>query len=316
MSRVRRIRLGCPLFCWYGLASLHFGLLLFFEWLAPDASDGYSLKKLLEFYDCTICVCFSPKLTLSLLFPDPLAFRPNPSALASTSNSRAQAAGSDGDASDDDRGGKTGVYRPPKLVPVAYNEETARSRSKRGRDSSPIRGGRSSALLADLTAGLSSNPYEASSAGIGAARGGGSTRARALERMEQYEEDNFTRLVMSKKDAKRRRRDEEDVELGGAGLSSGKRAGRVGGGMEEEFGDLLRSAESGGGRKSRKASHAADAYNSLRKNAKRPSAFERAREGGASRGGDAGAGFEPGPAPRKKGRFEAAVKGMRRKGNK
>ena len=73
----------------------------------------------------------------------------------------------------------------------------------------------------DLTAGMSSNPYEASSGGVGVGGRGklasSSSRAKALARMEEFEEENFTRLVQSKKDARKRRRDEADVALGGAG---------------------------------------------------------------------------------------------------
>ena len=64
---------------------------------------------------------------------------------------------------------------------------------------------------------------------------------------------------MSKKDARKRRRDEADVALGGAGLSSGRNGRRrIGGGMEEEFGDLLRGAGLDG-RNGKKAKKAQDA---------------------------------------------------------
>ncbi|KAF8451000.1 hypothetical protein L210DRAFT_3521987 [Boletus edulis BED1] len=40
-----------------------------------------------------------------------------------------------------------------------------------------------------------------------------SGRAREIQRMTEFEEDNFTRLIMKKKEAQRRRRDEEDLAL-------------------------------------------------------------------------------------------------------
>ncbi|KAN0060006.1 hypothetical protein ACQY0O_007979 [Thecaphora frezii] len=231
---------------------------------------------------------------------DLLAFRPNPSAFMSDkarpdmasserrtktkSKSKAKSGrGSSSSSSESESdSGKTAVYRPPKLAPVSYDPDSGR---KRSRDSSSLSGGgaaRSSALLADLTAGLSSNPYEVSSGGVGV--GGSvaaqqSARARALQRMQDYEEENFTRLVMSKRDAKKRRRDEADVALGGAGLSSGRDGQkRIGGGIEEEFGDLLRTAGFGGaGRKGNKARRSEEAFDVLREGSARPRTLERAR---------------------------------------
>lgn len=71
-------------------------------------------------------------------FTDPLAFRPNPAALMSSANNGGDLSGSeeDNDFNDDDlapqgtgrdRGSAAGrssdgIYRPPRLAPVAYNE--------------------------------------------------------------------------------------------------------------------------------------------------------------------------------------------------
>lgn len=179
---------------------------------------------------------------------DPLSFRPNIAALtvnghSKTSSSRRETKENESDEADEissslrDRG--DGIYRPPRVAPVVYDgDSNAQSRkSKEGKRSLS----RNSTLLSELNAGMSSNPYEASSSGVGVGGSGqnSSSRSKALARMEAYEEDNFTRLTMSKKDAKRRRRDEADVALGGAGLST--KRGRVGAGLEEEFGDLLRN---------------------------------------------------------------------------
>lgn len=151
---------------------------------------------------------------------------------------------------------------------VSYDPDSKRGKD---RDASKLRG-RNSALLSDLTSGLSSNPYEVSSGGVGiggANRGTGmSKRERELKELQEYEEDNYTRLTMSKKDSKKRRRDEEDLALGGAGLSGGTRKqGRIGAGMEEEFGDLLRGSEKNYGKKSKRGG-GEDAYETLRKNHK------------------------------------------------
>ncbi|WFD19667.1 hypothetical protein MCAP1_001903 [Malassezia caprae] len=168
----------------------------------------------------------------------------------------------------------TGVYRPPKLAPMMYDPDAHVSRKQRNKDRQPSR---NAALLADLSAGMSSNPYETSAAGVGGGHAvglAGSSRARALRRMEEFEEDNYKRLSLSKKDAKRRRRDEQDVALGGLGLSS--HGNRIGGGVEEEFGDLLRGSERDERRRQR--GDGQDAYYLLQKRSKLPSTLSRAKE--------------------------------------
>ena len=226
---------------------------------------------------------------------DDLAFRPNPSAFMqdkartralkqpkSNGTRRKSDRDSSSDSDSDDDGGKTAVYRPPKLVPMSYDPDARTNKNDPRFADMASSITRNSALLSDLTAGMSSNPYEASSAGVGVGGRGrlasnNSARANALARMEEFEEENFTRLVMSKKDARKRRRDEADVALGGAGLSSGRDGRRrIGGGMEEEFGDLLRGAGLDG-RNSKKARKAQHAYDALRASSKAGSALHRSK---------------------------------------
>ncbi|WFD23285.1 hypothetical protein MEQU1_001974 [Malassezia equina] len=198
---------------------------------------------------------------------DKLAFRPNPNAMAAAVKpAESQAA--------DEEEEEAGVYRPPKLAPMMYDPDAHVSRKQRNKDRQPSR---NAALLADLSAGMSSNPYETSVAGVGGGHAvgtAGSSRARALRRMQEFEEDNYKRLSLSKKDAKRRRRDEQDVALGGLGLSS--HGNRIGGGVEEEFGDLLRGSERDERRRQRGDER--DAYYLLQKRAKLPSTLSRAKE--------------------------------------
>lgn len=198
---------------------------------------------------------------------DKLAFRPNPNAMAAAAKpAESQAA--------DEEEEEAGVYRPPKLAPMMYDPDAHVSRKQRNKDRQPSR---NAALLADLSAGMSSNPYETSVAGVGGGHAvgtAGSSRARALRRMQEFEEDNYKRLSLSKKDAKRRRRDEQDVALGGLGLSS--HGNRIGGGVEEEFGDLLRGSERDERRRQRGDDR--DAYYLLQKRAKLPSTLSRAKE--------------------------------------
>jgi U3 small nucleolar ribonucleoprotein protein LCP5 len=110
------------------------------------------------------------------------------------------------------------------------------------------------AALVDDLAALTANgtdPYVESTSGLGVggsasagSRSASNKQARKLEEMRQYEEENMTRLFMSKKDAKRRRQDEEDVALGGAGLTRSRR-GRAYGGFEGELADVLGAIEGG-----------------------------------------------------------------------
>lgn len=95
-----------------------------------------------------------------------------------------------------------------------------------------------------------------------------SDRARDIQRMTEFEEENFTRLMMKKKDARRRKRDEEDLALGGTGSSHGRRRGR---GLEDEFEDVLRSV----GRT--KSGAIGDGYEELRKKGRRADALSRSR---------------------------------------
>ncbi|PWO00478.1 hypothetical protein FA09DRAFT_345093 [Tilletiopsis washingtonensis] len=212
-----------------------------------------------------------------------VSFRPNLAALSASSRLSRPVEAED----DDEANASSGVYRPPRLAPVAYDGERKASSSRTRNNASA---GRSQALLADLTTGLSENPHEASSGGVGL--GGGianrSARAAALARVEAYEEANMTRLATSAKDAKKRRREEEAVALGGA---------RGGGaaGLEEEFGGLLNSHV-----RKRKAD---DAYDGLR--GRRENALVRARTKSEKTGGT----FEVPDAPgTKRSTFDKAVK--------
>jgi U3 small nucleolar ribonucleoprotein protein LCP5 len=215
--------------------------------------------------------------------PALVSFRPNLAALSASSRLSRPVEAED----DDEANASSGVYRPPRLAPVAYDGERKASSSRTRNNASA---GRSQALLADLTTGLSENPHEASSGGVGL--GGGianrSARAAALARVEAYEEANMTRLATSAKDAKKRRREEEAVALGGA---------RGGGaaGLEEEFGGLLNSHV-----RKRKAD---DAYDGLR--GRRENALVRARTKSEKTGGT----FEVPDAPgTKRSTFDKAVK--------
>jgi U3 small nucleolar ribonucleoprotein protein LCP5 len=122
--------------------------------------------------------------------------------------------------------------------------------------------------------------------------------------MTEWEEANMTRLVMKKKDEKKRRQDEADIALGGLG-ASGKRRG----GYEEEFGDILRSVSR------TRQGVVGDGYEELRKRGKKENAFARSR---ARTRDDAFSevDVDDGQRQRKKSRFDRAVKAAKRSKSK
>lgn len=189
---------------------------------------------------------------------DPLAFRPNPQNLMNQEES--EGSGSESD-SDHDEKTRDGIYRPPKLAPMPYTESSDRSKKERRR---PV-----PTALAQLS---HLDPHIESTSGLGGVPALQSARARELARMAEFEEENFTRLVMKKKDMKRRLRDEADIALGGSGASVVKGGrGRRGFGLEDEFADVLKSVDR------RKDSAIGDGYEELRQWSKKKDALSRAR---------------------------------------
>jgi U3 small nucleolar ribonucleoprotein protein LCP5 len=156
------------------------------------------------------------------------------------------------------------IYRPPKVAPMPYNETSVKEKRR----------ARVPTALSSLAYQNGNDPHLESTSGLG---GGGnkgmastSARARELARMNEYEESNMTRLVLNKKEAKKRRLDEENIALGGTGLGSHSGRGRArGAGLADEFGDLLRAREPRVGM--------TDEYEDLRARSKKKDAFERSK---------------------------------------
>ncbi|KAG1790888.1 uncharacterized protein HD556DRAFT_667889 [Suillus plorans] len=184
---------------------------------------------------------------------DPLAFRPNPQNLVDNERH-----------SDEDRDAHPNVedpdaiYRPPKLAPMPYTT-AADKRSTR----QPVPKALSTLLHQDP-----SRPHVEGISGLGSMPSFASDRAREIQRIKDFEEDNFTRLVMKKTEARRRRKDEEDLALGGTGAGKGRKRGR---GLEDEFADVLHSI----GRT--KTGVLGDGYEELRQRGKKGDALSRSR---------------------------------------
>ncbi|KZV99082.1 hypothetical protein EXIGLDRAFT_726175 [Exidia glandulosa HHB12029] len=221
------------------------------------------------------------------LVDDPLAFRPNPANLVVPQSDDER------NASDDDYD-RSGVYRPPKVAPVPYLESSGKDKKEKR--------ARVPAALAAVGRIDGSAPLLESTTGIGAKATFDSARARELEHMARFEEDNMTRLVLPKRDARRRKADEEHIALGGRGPAVGKRRG---GGLEDDFADLLKAPSS-----SRRHSYSAgDGYEELRERGKKQSLLERAR---ARKDASIDLGSSEG-AKRKRSRFERDVKGSKKR---
>ncbi|EMD34424.1 hypothetical protein CERSUDRAFT_117295 [Gelatoporia subvermispora B] len=221
---------------------------------------------------------------------DPLAFKPNPQALMDQES---------GEEDEQEEGGKDsrgrdGIYRPPKLAPVPYTD--ARKEKDKARRA-PV-----PSALASLAHLDPSKPFVESTSGLGSTPSLTTARARELQRMTEFEEENMTRLVMKKKEAKRRKQDEADLALGGLPGASGRR-GR-GPALEDEFGDILRAV----GRT--RSDALGDGYEELRQRSKKDSVLARSR----ARADDLDDLGEDGPRQRKKSRFEKEVKSAKKRG--
>ncbi|OCH89097.1 hypothetical protein OBBRIDRAFT_794606 [Obba rivulosa] len=221
---------------------------------------------------------------------DPLAFKPNPQALMDQESGSEDGEGEGGK----DERKRDGIYRPPKLAPVPYTE------SRKDKDKSrrvPV-----PSALASLAHLDPSKPFVESTSGLGSTPALTSQRARELQRMTEFEEENMMRLVMKKKDAKRRKQDEENLALGGLPGASGRRT--RGPGLEDEFGDILRSVERP------RAGVLGDGYEELRQRSKKDTVLARSRARGEDNFDNLG---EDGPRQRKKSRFEKEVKSAKKR---
>ncbi|KAF5358177.1 hypothetical protein D9756_001853 [Leucocoprinus leucothites] len=191
---------------------------------------------------------------------DPLAFRPNPQNLEANDDENSS------DVAYDDtfnqRQSADGIYRPPRLAPVPYTEAP---KSKSHKERAPV----PSAL--NHLAADPSRPHVETTSGLGGIPQLGSKRAAYLKRLQDFEEENFTRVIMKKSDAKRRLRDEADLALGGdLGGAYNPRARRRAGGLEDEFGDVLRSVD--------RVHNGNDGYEELRKKGKKADVLSRSRD--------------------------------------
>jgi U3 small nucleolar ribonucleoprotein protein LCP5 len=188
---------------------------------------------------------------------------------------------------------RDGIYRPPRLAAMPYTEAPRERKARR----QPVPSALAALMYQDPT-----RPHVESTSGLAAIPSLASNRAREIQRMTEFEEENFTRIIMKKKDAKQRRKDEADIALGGSGAFSGQRRG---GGFEDEFADVLRSV----GRS--RVSSVGDGYEELRKRGKRGDVLSRSRTRARDEATDEIGEGEP--RMRKRTRFEKEAKVAKKK---
>lgn len=238
---------------------------------------------------------------------DPLAFRPNPQNLLnnSTGDNDPEASGSE-DSSAETTRPNDGIYHPPRLAPTPYIPPTS-AKTKKSRQP-PQPQALSSLLHADP-----SQPHVESTSGLGGLTGASqlaSSRARYLKHLTEFEEEQFGRIMLGKKEEKRRKRDEGVLSIGG-GLSGvgedgygGSKSMRAGG-LADEFLDVLK--ESG---KSSRGIGTGDGYDELRKRSKRGSVLERSRKSSRPTVDDDSGGLDK---KRKRSRFEMERKNVKKR---
>ncbi|EFP84127.1 uncharacterized protein PGTG_10505 [Puccinia graminis f. sp. tritici CRL 75-36-700-3] len=212
-------------------------LRLVFERLRPlEARLKYQIDKLLKTVLELDQHSFSNTAAeIDHVMNDPLSFKPNPAALEAPTDTQQDREGAQEESTSgayeqqkEDRRSKE-VYRPPRVAPVAYPE--APTKTKRIAPA-PV-------ALREHVSLATMAPLPESTTGLSNTAAKSSNRAKALARMNEYEEANMTRLFSTKKDAKRRRNDEAAVALGIETSAASKNHKRKLGALEGEFDGVL-----------------------------------------------------------------------------
>jgi U3 small nucleolar ribonucleoprotein protein LCP5 len=133
---------------------------------------------------------------------DPLAFKPNPKNLVLDNDNGDQGDEQDDDNNDGDK--KTGLYRAPKMAPVHFEEDSS-AVAKRLKYQARLQArAAKSRVMKDLVSEFDDRPEEMSLTNDGVHFGMGMDE-KQRER-EEYEEANFTRTMLSKKEIGRLRK--------------------------------------------------------------------------------------------------------------
>ncbi|KAK9766432.1 hypothetical protein K7432_004487 [Basidiobolus ranarum] len=123
---------------------------------------------------------------------DPFAFKPNPQNLVDK-NAKSK--------EEEEEAASSGLYRAPKLAPVHFDEgSTAKSRQDR-EQARLLQRASKSRMMQDLIAEYDDRPEEVNAySGINEGIGMSNEDDRKMKERETYEEENFIRMTLSKKD--------------------------------------------------------------------------------------------------------------------
>ncbi|KAI8329129.1 hypothetical protein BC941DRAFT_443513 [Chlamydoabsidia padenii] len=143
---------------------------------------------------------------------DPLAFKPNPMNLMNKDDDDDDDDDeSDGDGEYNNSMGKSsstsssgGVYRPPKMAPVSYDETGGNKKSREEKNEERLREKASrSRLMHDLMTEMNDAPEEVDAlGGVNEGTGYGERMDRKLAEKNDYEENNYVRLQVTRKEKK------------------------------------------------------------------------------------------------------------------
>ncbi|KAL1915445.1 uncharacterized protein VTP21DRAFT_6569 [Calcarisporiella thermophila] len=132
--------------------------------------------------------------TAVAMVSDPLQFKPNPQNLLQSSSNEPNL--------EDTADAEDAVYRAPKIAPLHYDDSTPISKREREEARARQRASKSR-LMRDLVAEYDDRPEEVdATGGVHEGMMAREQQERLRER-EEYEEANFTRLLLSKKDKKK-----------------------------------------------------------------------------------------------------------------
>ncbi|KAF8925008.1 hypothetical protein BGZ58_001226 [Dissophora ornata] len=135
---------------------------------------------------------------------DPLAFKPNPKNLVLDNTGNDDGDAQDEDQEEDGEKSSAGLYRAPKMAPVHFEEDSS-AVAKRLKYQARLQArAAKSRVMKDLVSEFDDRPEEMSLSNDGVHFGMGMDD-KQLER-EKYEEENFTRTMLSKKELNRLRK--------------------------------------------------------------------------------------------------------------
>lgn len=96
------------------------------------------------------------------------------------------------------------MYRPPKLAPVTYDEDLRKSSRQEKNQSRLVEKASRSRIMRDLMAEMDDRPEEVDAlGGVNEGMGFGDSLDRHIQEKDKYEENNYVRLAVTRKEKKR-----------------------------------------------------------------------------------------------------------------